>query len=213
MSGRFSKPRRVSIFRTIAGCSFPSRAKWCCSNSTSWTLFAKDNSITSACSATKERSSKSLAVRAEPQIALGEIDAFVGPQFFAPQVRLGDPDKQLAILNLFHDATDLAVVEPDGLARPDVIEHFGNGAANHGRRQDLAGTVASCGASELEVSPQNQHVPLFQQNRLFSRRQVADDGLAVLVLPMSPMQHDAGDHIGCLGRFRPDSAIANVNNR
>jgi hypothetical protein len=50
----------------------------------------------------------------EAKIAVGKVDALVGPQLHRLQVQLlGDSDENPKVLHLLDDPADLAVVEPD----------------------------------------------------------------------------------------------------
>src|SRR5262249_7956937 len=121
----------------------------------------------------------------------------------------------LAILDLFDDPADLAVVEPDGLPRPDVVEHLGNRAADRGGGQQAPATVKGRGAARLEVAAQDEQVPLPEGDGALTRRQLADAGVTVLALghPAVVTQDRIRDEVSRLGRLRPAPAVADVDDR
>ena len=87
MSGKFSNPRRVSIFKTIAGLSPPERSRRCLKRSTSRAVFANESSTTSACSATNAKSSMSFAVIAGSRSSLSGRLMPLSARNFAPRRR------------------------------------------------------------------------------------------------------------------------------
>src|SRR5690349_13422871 len=106
------------------------------------------------------------------------------------------------------DAADLAVVEPDPLAGPNLIEYFGQGAADGGGTQEPAAVIVDGSMPRSEILGQNQDVSLAQNNGAGHFRQ-APHLAGVLLLGefvrigvIVQVQNHAGSQIGscvCLG--------------
>ena len=149
ISGRCSKPARVSILSTTRGRGAPRPRRRSCSGSTSSARCTNDRPTRSACRATNARSSRSLSVSAGRSSRVsGRLMPLSARERLAAVARVGDLDLEPRRALRAHDAADAAVVEPDALAAAHLREHLGQ-RARHARAGSPAAAAPLGGAGPM----------------------------------------------------------------
>src|SRR5271166_2157033 len=88
----------------------------------------------------------------QAQGAIGEIDPLVTPQLLATETGSRDAPMQTGRLDAFQHAPDFAVIQPDGLASLDVVEHLGKSASDLCWRQYPPSRVTRAGPPRMQIA-------------------------------------------------------------
>src|SRR5208282_2784363 len=112
--------------------------------------------------------------RRKAELAVGDVDAFLGAEFFTRGARARDFDSYLFRRDGANDAADLAIIERDRFAGVDAIEKFGQRDADARRTDQLFFLVIFSGLAGIERPREDERIADGEPKRLWLRRNRTD---------------------------------------